>query len=516
MPLHAFNLLVLVVESYVQINQVNSVVVKWQQLLMTVNVCCGVAPSECKTKHSVFDRVMKATNVSLNADVSPTVKERQVRWTTHANGLVWFMNFQTFLIEFNFARVDSNGELDINEETMWRIMNVDETKIAVDASKTRAGGRPGISFHDPHLPLTSRAMAKSSLVCMEIFGSNATGKCMPLHWQLPTSATIEEREKIKFKFLTYILDTRGRFGCAEERIWPASIGMNEMGGMLDDEFKKYIDNSICPLFPDMEDMPGKHVLLKVDSGPGRNGRELLMKCRFCGLYIYPGLPNTSSVQQETDINYGPFKTIVRNNLKQLSSAFFAAGVTIPLGVSTFGLIVYSGTIPVDSSMTITCKNALAELFNIASNKSSWSKVSAVPHTRKCLTNPMVRHEGTDEHNPQFHVFQDIQSQNDYSTTQLNIMGYRGDALRAQFGADKVSERQASVTVTVPHTREQQQALAAAGTHGKKFFVMEGEHVTTDDMFKVAKINRRTHEAAENKKRKKSSIKIALFPESRQT
>jgi hypothetical protein len=228
---------------------------------------------------------------------------------------VWFVNFRKFLIEFDFARVDSSGELDIDKETTRWIMNVNKTKIAVNASKTRAGGRPGISFHDPHLPLTSRAMAKFSLICMGIFGSKAAGECMPPHWQLPTSATVEEREIIKFEFLTYVLYTRGRFGCAEERIWPASIGMNKIGGILDDEFEKYIDNSICPLFPDTEDMPGKRVLLKVNSGPGCNGRELLMKCQFCGLYIYPGLPNATSMQQETDINYGPLKTVVRNNLK---------------------------------------------------------------------------------------------------------------------------------------------------------------------------------------------------------
>jgi hypothetical protein len=85
------------------------------------------------------------------------------------------------------------------------------------------------------------------------------------------------------------------------------------------------------------------------------------------------------------------------------------------------------------------------------------------------------------------------------------MGYRGDALRAQFCADKVSERQVSAPVTVPHTHEQQQALAAAGTHGKKFFVTGGEHVMLDDMFKAAEINRRTHEAAEKEKEKKSLV-----------
>ena len=99
-------------------------------------------------------------------------------------------------------------------------------------------------------------------------------------------------------------------------------------------------------------------------------------------------------------------------------------------------------------MTITCKYALAETLDVASNKNLWSKAGAVPHTRKCLTNPKVRHNQTNERDPNFNVYQDIQSQNNYSTTQLNIMGYKGDLLRAQFCPDKISERMASVPVTV--------------------------------------------------------------------
>jgi len=98
--------------------------------------------------------------------------------------------------------------------------------------------------------------------------------------------------------------------------------MNEKGGMTNNEFEKYIDNSIIPLYPNLEDTPGKRVLLNVDSGPGHNGRELLVKCHFRGLYIYPGLPNATSVQQKTDLNYGPFKSVVRNNLREISSAFY--------------------------------------------------------------------------------------------------------------------------------------------------------------------------------------------------
>jgi hypothetical protein len=52
--------------------------------------------------------------------------------------------------------------------------------------------------------------------------------------------------------------------------------MNEKGEMNYEEFERYINNTITPLFPDMEDTPGKRVFLKVDSGPGHNCMSLLV------------------------------------------------------------------------------------------------------------------------------------------------------------------------------------------------------------------------------------------------
>ena len=135
----------------------------------------------------------------------------------------------------------------------------------------------------------------------------------------------------------------------------------------------------------------------------------------------------------------------------MSSSFYAVVLTIPLNMATFGLIVYSGTIPVGPSTTITCRNALQETFAVESKLNSWRSVGAVPHTRKCLTNSKVRHNGTDKQDTNFNFYQDIQSQNDYSTAQLNLMGYRGDVLRALFRPDKISERTASVAVTAVNT-----------------------------------------------------------------
>ncbi len=316
------------------------------------------------------------------------------------------------------------------------------------------------------------------------------------------AATAKERKKLRFKFLRHACNTLGRFGCNEERVWSCTIGLNEKGGMNNKEFDRYIDNSIMPLYPDLEDMPGKRVLLKVDSGPGRNRRDLLNKAWFRGVYLFPGLPIATSVQQEMGINYGLFKSVVRSNLKIIATACHSAQKSMLLGPSTFGLIVYGGVCPI---LKVMCKNAVDSAFNVKSNLHSWAEVGAVPLTMNCLENKKVGHDGTDRDDPNFNAFLDVQSQNDYSTTQLTMMGYKGEMLRAQYQEDKVQALRAAAPVMVPHTRECQEALAAATTHGKKFFMTGGEHITSDDMFKSAKIVSRNAKAVEMEKDRKRRL-----------
>ena len=166
-----------------------------------------------------------------------------------------------------------------------------------------------------------KSVAKSSIKYTCIFGGTATGECsIPVHHQLPTLATIAEHKKLWYDFCQHLKKTRGWFGHDEVRERPCGIGMNEKGGMNDEEFEWYINNTIIPLFPDMEDTTGKRVLLKVDSGPGRNFMSLLVSCKFHGLYLFPGLPNATSVQQETDRNYGLFKKVVSRNLTTLATS----------------------------------------------------------------------------------------------------------------------------------------------------------------------------------------------------
>jgi hypothetical protein len=143
-------------------------------------------------------------------------------------------------------------------------------------------------------------------------------------------------------------------------------------------------------------------LLKVDSGQGRNCAAMLIKAKFKGLYIYPGLPNATAVHQETDQSYGLFKLVLRTSLNQIAMVCHMAGKMMKLGMLTFGLIVYSGKCPESGVM---CQNAMDLTFDRESNLSAWAKVATVPFTMACLENKkVVVHNGTDESNPMFDVY----------------------------------------------------------------------------------------------------------------
>jgi hypothetical protein len=69
------------------------------------------------------------------------------------------------------------------------------------------------------------------------------------------------------------------------------------------------------LYPDAAPVKGRWVVIKCDSGPGQLNPDLLAFLRFHGFILYPGVPNTTAVTQETDQSYGPFQSAVRSNLQ---------------------------------------------------------------------------------------------------------------------------------------------------------------------------------------------------------
>ena len=81
MPNNAFQLIVLAVESFIQISNVNSIDATRSTLIMAVNTCCGVAPAECRAKQTlrpsdeVNKRVVECGFVALSRGKTRTMDD---------------------------------------------------------------------------------------------------------------------------------------------------------------------------------------------------------------------------------------------------------------------------------------------------------------------------------------------------------------------------------------------------------------------------------------------------------
>ena len=84
------------------------------------------------------------------------------------------------------------------------------------------------------------------------------------------------------------------------------------------------------------------MIIKVDSGPGQMMKYLLARLRTLGFILYPGVPNTTSVSQEADRLYGPFKSMLRKNLNLVVQACVCAEVSTSMQPWMCGLVIFGG------------------------------------------------------------------------------------------------------------------------------------------------------------------------------
>ncbi len=86
--------------------------------------------------------------------------------------------------------------------------------------------------------------------------------------------------------------------------------------------KKSLKNifiSIVPLHPDSLDVATNRVVIELDSGHGQMNLEMMVCLCLQGFYIYPAVPNNTSVSQEADRQYSLTKTRFHINLSDCCS-----------------------------------------------------------------------------------------------------------------------------------------------------------------------------------------------------
>jgi hypothetical protein len=221
----------------------------------------------------LLTRLLRDSGVDFSTGRGNNAEQRRIMWTTYYNLKSWFNNWERDLLELGFAeKVD--GKTLIPPDQLARILNVDETCLVMDGSSSQRGGRPEVIFFSDALPNLGKARIKSSVATTMITGSTAAGEAIPPHFQFATAAQSAETQRLNIQLDTFMVGIKGKFGHAEERLFPCTTAMNEKGGMDQKEFLEYFMHSLVPLFPDAEDIPGKRVMVKVDSGPGRLNEEL--------------------------------------------------------------------------------------------------------------------------------------------------------------------------------------------------------------------------------------------------
>ena len=203
--------------------------------------------------------------------------------------------------------------------------------------------------------------------------------------------------------------------------------------------------------------------------------ELLAYLRFHGFLLFPGVPNTTAVTQETDQSYGPFQSKLRSNLEIKVDERIHAEKSTALAPWIVGLFVFGGE---DPETKCVVGSAFQEGFSHAQNLNAWAKVGAVPLTRNCLQHPKVRRSIGDGNDNQQALARLIQEHNIIACTALTHAGYNGHIMQL-----RLKPAACTKVVTIAHSQERIELLSQAKSHGSIYAATGGTHLNCNDIFK---------------------------------
>jgi hypothetical protein len=100
--------------------------------------------------------------------------------------------------------------------------------------------------------------------------------------------------------------------------FPTRIIVNKKGGTDSRVLNEVLSQYAAVLYPDAKDEEGYRVCFKIDGGLGSLNILMFADMQCQVVYLFPGVQNTTHVTQETDQNYGLFKSQLRQNIQTLT------------------------------------------------------------------------------------------------------------------------------------------------------------------------------------------------------
>ena len=162
----------------------------------------------------------------------------------------------------------------------------------------------------------------------------------------PSKSNVEGQGKINIRTLSSFQQVKAKYGYDAAYYHDCVFAVSSKGSMTNDILHRWLGEHFVSYFPDVCDMPGCRVWLKLDTGPGRQTSQFLSRAKVEGIDIAPGLPNGTEMGQEMDQLFGPFKNSIYRNRKKLINE------KGKLNKSDIGHIVFGGDVTLDDGKII--------------------------------------------------------------------------------------------------------------------------------------------------------------------
>ncbi len=190
--------------------------------------------------------------------------QRQI-WTTHTNLSDWFDSWEAFLVSQGFATdiTSEDGdqkEVVVSEDQKCCKINIDGKNLSLNGSDGGCEGGPGCTITIKHCSRPRTAQNKRSVSSSLMCGSNPVGESIPMHIVFSSNAKEEANYAANASWIVDLPQVTGQCGHGERKTFPS--------------------------------------------------------------YLFPGAQNATHIMQETDQNYGDFKSLLRKHIQQLLNVMF--------------------------------------------------------------------------------------------------------------------------------------------------------------------------------------------------
>jgi hypothetical protein len=438
---------------------------------------------------SVWRKLRTTFPEKLQAAKKISVEDARAQWTTFDNLNQWFDDVKKDLIRTGLVDdievLDEEGnmvsEVFFKKDTKRRIINMDETHHNLSITGDRGGSR-AVTYHDPTIQRGAARGVKAGRHVTGVYATNADGEALPPFYIFDSGAKSDANFRVNTEWLVGLPSIRGRFGCPTMVESESFYAVRSRGSMDEELLNQYIETVIVPLYPNMhknavfDANTGKlnqgPVILKLDAGPGRivSSEAVLAKREALferGLIIIMGLPNATSVQQEMDALYSPFKSatyargekVVQRKLKERGLARrngqqLKAAAVLNLDFKDLPIVV-------NGNDTDDIKDKPFDLhFTKEKILWSWAKVGFVPFTRSCMKNRRVRKELGQVNKDA--VLEDIQMRYDVLVHDIEGKGFNPDIYDAAIPSAAHVQRAETEDAQVEELLKSGKAFSASG------------------------------------------------------